>query len=127
MLGITVFTPSHLLCIHSPHCKHNTVITFPLKLHTHICKNTFRLVIIFNANTDNHHGFPKINFQTLAPKRTLYFLNLFLSHLMVSLIRTKSSTYSSSLNTPSPANPVTTSTKTAKEKVTAQILGASQL
>ena len=64
----------------------------------------------------HHLGFPKVNFQTLALKASFHFENLFLSPMIVSVIRTKSPAYNNSPSAPSLANSVTTSTTNSKTK-----------
>ena len=58
----------------------------------------------------------RLTFKPLLSKDFFHIKNLFQSHLSISLIRTKSSTYNNLFSAPSLANSVTTSTITAKRK-----------
>ena len=60
--------------------------------------------------------FPMLAFKPLFSKASFHFKNLFMCHLIVSLVWTKSSAYSNSFSAPSMADSVTTPTSTAKRK-----------
>ena len=53
--------------------------------------------IFCNADSDLTLFFPTANFQTLAVHPSFYFIDLFLSLSIVSIIKTESSAYSNSL------------------------------
>ena len=59
---------------------------------------------------------PRLAFKPLLSKASFYSMNLFMNPLIVSLIMTESSAYINSLNAPSLANSLTTSTTTARRK-----------
>ena len=149
--GVTIFTPAILLWIHLTHCTHKTELAFTLKLQipdrsTLLSEKPSFIMLPLTITM----LFPKLTFKPLLSKASFHLMKLFmspqlshssgLSHLQLATrvvflcsyiwyhkCKTFSKLYSNSLSTLSLTNLVTTSNTTAKRKVTAQILGASQL
>ena len=99
----TIFIHTYLLHTYSVaalHMKNELGITF--KSHTsHEVNFIFLQTILCNASTNHHVDYPRLTSNLLLSKDSFYFLSLFLSPSIQSLIRTKLSVYSNSLNTSS--------------------------
>ena len=86
---------------------------------------TFRHTILCDAVADHYLGLLKVNFLTFAPKSLLPFSVFIYSVLIVSLIKTKLSAYSSSLAHPLWQIQSQCLLQLHEGRVTAQILDAS--
>ena len=121
--AVTLFTFVHLPWS-TYHCTKTTELAFTIKLQTPhgstllLDKPSFVILpLIITLNL------PRLTFKPLLSKAYFYFENLFMTPLILSLIRTKSSAYINSLRAPSMANSLTTQhlPQLQKEKVTTQI------
>ena len=119
---VTILTVAHLLWIHVPYCTHKNEVTYRHHIGKILDNPSFAmspLTITFI--------FPRLTFKPLLSKASCHFQNLFMSPSIVSLTLTKSSAYSNSLSKPSGQLSDNIYHKCKKEKLTAQILGATAL
>ena len=102
IFGVWLLTPAHLLWNHFPHCTHKTELVFTPKLLTpHGSTLLLDMPSFVMLPLTITLAFPMLTFNPLLSKASFHFRNLSLSPSSVSLIRTKSSTYSNSLSAPS--------------------------